>query len=160
MGFSNEYLTDEEIELFKATEHWAFIRKDKSGIICLKNRCTVDREKGIWLMRYPRDYSYDPNLKEDNFVIFYGNINNNSLVELCMKDLGEDKEAEKKYGVPTVQCWAIKEIRIASMLNVKEDEIKELLEEIMTAFGICGNPKHKGPGFDGRFKAIIKEYNE
>lgn len=160
MGFSNEYLTEEEIELFKETEHWAFIRKNKRGTICLEKWCTTDREKRIWLMRYPRDYSYDPNEKEDRFIIFYGDINNNNFIELCMKDLGEDKESLKKYGIPTVQYWAVKEMKVSPRLKEKENDIKKMLEEIMTAFGICGNPKHKGPGFDGRFKAIIKEYND
>ena len=111
-------------------------------------------------MRYPRDYSYDPNLKQDRFIIFYGDIDNNNLIELCMKDLGEEKESLKKYGVSTVQYWAVKEMKVSPKLKGKENDIKEMLQEIMTAFGICGNPKHKGPGFDGRFKAIIKEYNE
>ena len=51
-------------------------------------------------------------------------------------------------------------MKVSPILNEKENDIKKMLEEIMTAFGICGNPKHKGPGFDGKFKAIIKEYND
>ena len=155
MGFSNEYLTEEEIELLKKTEHWSITRKDKNGVVCLRKSCTVDRKRNIWLIRFTHDSSFEPQMKEERFALFYQKISNENLVELRMKDLGEDKDSLKKYGIPTVQYWAVKEMKVSPLLKGKESDIKSMLEEIMTAFGICGNPKHKGPGFDGRFKAKV-----
>ena len=89
MAFSNEYLTEKEIELVKATEMDSLLHIKRSQgkiseIICNVNRCTTDREKKRWLIRYRKGYGWEPKFGEEFFVLFYGAIHRENAIELCL----------------------------------------------------------------------------
>lgn len=71
MGFSNEYLTDEEKKLIANTGHYRLTIEENSGCICAKENCTVDREKKIWLLNYSNDYDWDKKRDGKPFILFY-----------------------------------------------------------------------------------------
>lgn len=160
MGFSNEYLTEEEKKLIAKTGHIGLNKKTKNGIECLREYCTVDRERKIWMLHYRYDSLYNPNDKEDNFVIFYGSINNESRIEVCLKNLGIEKDisVKKKYGAHMIKYWKIKDMKCIGNMKLDNDEMLFLLEEIMTAYQILGEPKDDD--FNEVFKAIVYDNGE
>lgn len=79
MAFSNEYLTQEEIELIKKTEQDALVNTHHNNF-CYVIQCTTDREKKIWLVHYPYRADYEPELNEEKFVLFYGAIDKRNVV--------------------------------------------------------------------------------
>jgi len=159
MGFSNEYLTDEEKRLIAETRHLRLTSSSKTESFCLKDRATVDREKRIWLLANATTYDWDPRVRGKLFVIFWKKIHKDNVIEVTLKDLGweENDLVKEKYKVGDIRYWSIMDIKISKQLKIDRSNIKIILEEIMSAYGISGNPKHKGPEFDGKVKAIIKE---
>lgn len=159
MAFSNEYLTEEEIELIKKTGHDALVNT-RNGIFCYVNRCTVDRARKIWLIHYSRRADYgDSRTRDERFVLFYGAIDKNNIVELCLENLGieRDVQVKEKHNAKFIKYWAIKKINISQSLTVGEKDIRKLLEEIMSAYAILGTPNEKREDYYGKGKAIIKE---
>ncbi|MBP3339279.1 MAG: hypothetical protein J6L69_07735 [Lachnospiraceae bacterium] len=159
MGFSNEYLTDEEKRLIAETRHNKLTSIDETSAFCLKEKVTVDRDRKIWLLSNTKIREWDP--REDGylFIMFWKKIHKDNVIEITLKDMGREYvDANKQEdGVEVIRHWGIMKINISNQLQVDEYEIKNLLEEMMTAYGVNGNPKHKGPEFDGKVKAIIKE---
>jgi len=159
MGFSNEYLTDDEKKLISETEHYALTHYEDGHYVCLADTCTVDRKKKIWLLSYAFDYDINPKIDGMPFVLFWGNINKNSMIELSLWYVGKErnKQIKEKYSTDLLKYWSIKDVKVPAKLGIEKSQIKKELEKIMTAYGICGDPRHKGPEFDGKVKAIIKE---
>ena len=163
MAFSNEYLMEKEINLIKATELDSLLHIKRSKgkiceIICNVNRCTTDRENKRWLIRYRKGYGCEPKLGEEFFVLFYGAIHRDNAIDLCMKKEGTEDNPLilQKYEKELIYYWKVEEIEIPKQLRVEKQIILDMLEEIMNAYGICGNPEHKGPDFDGKIKTFVK----
>lgn len=158
MGFSNEYLTEQEIELIKETEHKALVNKH-NGIFCYTNKCTTDRDRMIWLVHYPRSMDYESIINEERFVLFYGAISKQNIIEISLLDLGIEKNPliKEEHNAKLITYWKIKEIIIPPFLPVDLQDIKELLSEIMSAYGINGDPKDRQKDYFGYSKAIISD---
>ena len=158
MGFSNEYLTDEEKKLIANTGHYALTRRKNSVYECLCETCTVDRRRNIWMLKNENDYDYDLKANGYMFVLFWGCIQKQNCIELYLKDVGRERgiNAKERFGVNIVQYWSIKDIKIPEFSKINKNEVYDVLEDLMTGYGICGDPRHKGPDFDGKIKAIIK----
>jgi len=160
MGFSNEYLTDEEKELIAQTRHMRLTSTNKTESFCLVNRATVDREQKIWLVDNATTYDWDPRVRGKLFVVFWGKIHRDNVIEVTLKDLGweEDEFVKEKYAAVDIRYWELMDIKISKQLQIHKYEIKAMLGTIMNAYGISGNPRHNGYDFGGEIKAIIKEY--
>jgi len=50
MGFSNEYLTEDEKKLIAETRHNILTSVSKTTSVCIKDIVTVDRDRKIWLL--------------------------------------------------------------------------------------------------------------
>ena len=158
MGFSNEELTKEEIELIKKTEH-EFMVNIHHDHFCFFGHGTVDREKKIWLIKCPGGYDYDYKKLGQKFVLIYGGIDKGNIVELYLEDIGDDEDSEKnkKYNTMFIKYWKIKNMKIPNTLKISREELILVLEDALSIYGIMGRPEDKKKDYYGKIKAIIKE---
>ncbi len=158
MGFSNEYLTEQEIELIKETEHKALVNKH-NGVFCYVNKCTTDRERKIWLVHYPRSMDCESVINEERFVLFYGAISKQNMIEISLLNLDIEKNPsiKEEHNAKLITYWKIKEIMISPSLTVDLHDIKEVLNEIMDVYGINGDPMDREKEYFRCSKAIIRD---
>lgn len=158
MGFSNEELTEEEIELIKKTEH-EFMVNVHHNHFCYVGQGTVDRGKKIWLIKCPGGYDYDCRELGQKFVLIYGKIGKDNIVELYLENIGDDEDPEKnkEYNTMFIMYWKIKNIEIPSTLGISREELIPVLEDALSIYGIMGEPEDKKKDYYGKIKAIIKE---
>ena len=158
MGFSNEKLTEQEIELIKKTEH-EFMVNVHHNHFCYVGHGTVDRGKKIWLIKCPGGYDYDYKKLGQKFVLIYGGIEKDNIVELYLENLGDDENPEnnKKYNTMFIMYWKIKNIKIPQTLCMNREKLTSVLEEALSIYGIMGKPEEKETDYYGKVKAIIKE---
>lgn len=158
MGFSNDELTEEEIELIKKTKH-EFMVNVHHNHFCYVGSGTVDREKKIWLIECPGGYDYEYNELGKKFVLIYKEIDIDNIVELYLKNFGDDEDPEKnkKYNTMFIMYWKIKNIKIPPSLGISREELIPVLEDALSIYGIMGEPEDKEKDYYGKVKAIIKE---
>ena len=158
MGFSNEKLNEEEIKLIKKTEH-EFMVNVHHNHFCYVGKGTIDREKKIWLIECPGGYDYEYRELGKKFVLIYGGIEKDNIVELYLENLGDDENPEnnKKYNTMFIMYWKIKNIKIPQTLCMSREKLTSVLEEALSIYGIMGKPEEKETDYYGKVKAIIKE---
>ncbi|MBP3339682.1 MAG: hypothetical protein J6L69_09795 [Lachnospiraceae bacterium] len=158
MAFSNEYLTEEEKKLIAETRHRILTSASETISYSLNDIATVDRDKKIWLLENNKTREWDYKERGYLFVIFWGKIHKDNVVEITLNLLADEfvDKSNSKYGVELIKYWGVKKIQISPKLSVSESEVKSILEEIMTAYGLWGNPEHNGPEFDGKVKAVVR----
>ena len=158
MGFSNEKLTEQEIELIKKTEH-EFMVNVHHNHFCYVGHGIVDREKKIWLIKCPGGYDYDYKRLGQKFVLIYGDIDIRNIVELYLEKVGKDKDPEenKAYNSMFIIYWSIKKITIPSTLKISREELIFVLEDALSMYGIMGGLDEKKCDYYGKVKAIIRE---
>lgn len=153
MAFVNAYLTDEEKRMIEE----ANIRDPRYKIAkkYLKpSKWTIDRENNIALINCgiaDRDEYY-----KETFVLIYKQIDNEHLIALTLTTDYFEKEKEKmlaiEYNVNLVKKWIMLNCVIADTLNITNRELRDILTDALTAYGVNGNPKHKL-----NVKAILEE---
>ena len=155
MGFSNEYLTEEEKALIVKTGHALLTRKNGVVYECIPRIATVDRRENIWIIRVRDGYSYE--IGNERFIGFYGEISKNKVIDFCVKNLGTETNAKilQKHGVEDINNWELINLNISKDIQQYKVEIINKLEEILTAYAISGHPRENG--IMGEFKAILRE---
>ena len=158
MGFSNEELTEEEIELIKKTEH-EFMVNIHHNHFCYVGKGTVDREKKIWLIECPGGYDYDYRELGQKFVLIYGGIDKDNIVELYLEKIKKDRDPEenKVYNSMFIMYWKIKNMKIPDALKISREKLIPVLEDALSMYGIMGDLDEKEYDYYGKIKAIIKE---
>lgn len=144
MAFVNAYLTDEEKRMIEE----ANIRDPRYKITkkYLKpSKWTIDRENNIALINCgiaDRDEYY-----KETFALIYKQIDNEHLIALTLVADYFEKEKEKmlaiEYNVNLVKKWIMLNCVIADTLNITNRELRDILTDALTAYGVNGNPKHK-----------------
>ena len=144
MGFSNEKLTEQEIELIKKTEH-EFMVNVHHNHFCYVGHGTVDRGKKIWLIECPGGYDYDYKKLGQKFVLIYGGIEKDNIVELYLEKIKKDKDPEenKVYNSMFIMYWKIKNMKIPDALKISRGELILVLEDALSIYGIMGRPEDK-----------------
>ncbi|MBP3339681.1 MAG: hypothetical protein J6L69_09790 [Lachnospiraceae bacterium] len=158
MGFSNEYLTEDEKKLIAETRHNKLTSIDETSVFCLKEKVTVDRNRKIWFLSNTKTREWDFRDRGYLFIMFWGKIHKDNVIEITLKDMGREyiDVTKVKDGIEVIRYWGIHSIKMSNKLDIDKCAIEDVLGEIMTAYGICGDPKHKGPKYDGKMKVIIK----
>ncbi len=158
MGFSNEKLTEQEIELIKKTEH-EFMVNVHHNHFCYVGHGTVDRGKKIWLIECPGGYDYEYRELGQKFVLIYGGIAKDNIVELYLENIKKDNDPEKNkvYNSMFIMYWKIKNMKIPDALKISRGELIPVLEDALSMYGIMGDLDEKEYDYYGKVKAIIKE---
>lgn len=160
MAFTNEYLTKEETALIEQTKLDCLLDVDKSGgrVVCNVKKCTTDREKRIWFIHCVPGAGYDLQKKEEEFVLFYGDISIDNMIRISMEKLEEEKEPIilRKYNVDRIFYWAVKAVTIPPGSGTGQQEILSLLIDIMEAYGSHGEPGDKGVGNVEKIRVFLE----
>lgn len=156
MGFTNDYLTEKKNEDLAKCNYYEFTWRNQYSS---PRKCTVDRDRNMWLIRMPRGYEWDPKERIDRFIFFYGTISKENVFEICLNELGKerDKAVLKKYNVKLIWKWKVKSIKRAELLDVSEEELLEVLEEALDVFGLNGTIEWNKPELKNEFKSILKQ---
>lgn len=153
MAFTNEYLTEKEKAQLVEVGNIAIVDRR----MCLRDIATVDRSRNIYLLRFCYRYGLEPDRDKIDFVCFYGEISRKNMCEIRLKDLGykKDENIKKLHKVEFIQYWELEEIMICPPSKVDISKVKDALEDMMTAYGILGDPE-RNESYQGKFKAIVK----
>ena len=149
MGFVNDYLTDEEQEMFRkrAIPNGATW---KGGILGYepydKVRCTVDRENHVYLFDLGK-YHDALDLDLYNFEFVWDDVLGNIGVTFTMK---YEKIGEFVEGMARDIIWKEFNLHLPYEFHSKRGLIIDKIKEAMQTFGTSGDPGYK-PSYKAYF---------
>ena len=151
MGFVNDYLTDEEQEMFRKRAipngaHW----RGEGAILGYEPYdlmpCTVDRENHVYLFDLGK---YHDALDFDlyNFELVWDDVLGNMGVTFTMKyeDIGEYVD-----GIARDVIWKDFNLNLPYEFRSKRELIIDKIKEAMQTFGTSGDPGYK-PSYKAYF---------
>lgn len=146
MGFVNDYLTDEEQEMFRkrAIPNGAIWR---GGILgyegCDNVRCTIDRENHIYLFDLGK-YHDAVDLDLCNFELVWDDVLGNNGVTFTMK---YEYTSERVSGIGRDIRWKNFDLNLSYDFRSKRELIIDKIKEAMQTYGRSGQletqPKYK-----------------
>ena len=154
MAFINDYLTKEDTLALVSIPHYEFKWSDK---YTTGRKCTIDKEKKIWFIQVPKVYGCELDRNEYVFLMYFNDICRKNEVIIRMQELGKQKDEKiiQKYSEPFIYGWRVLNINLLNSNKYSEEDISNVLEEALNAFGIDGSVKWNKPELKNQFKAII-----
>ena len=144
--FVNDYLTDEEQEMFRKRAipngaHW------RGGILgyegCDDVRCTIDRENHVYLFNIEKHHDAE-DLDVENFKLVWDYLGKNKGIAFTMK---REFVGEYKFGIGNDIVWNNFNLYLSDELYPKREIIVDKIKEAMRTYGLGGRagtiPRYK-----------------
>lgn len=149
MAFINDYLSNEEMEMFKKLNIQYPLATGINGIIgyslgayklkALRETCTIDREEEIYFF-YCGTERYDKeNIpKEHYFYLLWNKELSNNIVTIVLEQKCKRIDNSMEYLI----CWEMKSCYSKTgNINIDEKIILKI-KEALSVYGIDGNPDY------------------
>ena len=139
MAFVNEYISQEDITKYKfegLAKKYSNLYNSSSFLI--KADWTVDKERESWLSWFRNETDNTPNAfdhattRESVFILHYKGKNIEARVWL------EEDSKLSIYKSPYIVIWRFISISPSSFEGVEETEIKAVLQEALSVYGLRG----------------------
>lgn len=138
MAFVNDYLTNEEKEVFKqrAIPTGVFW---KGGILGYdpysKVKCTLDRDEYIYLFDLGRHHNAE-DLNEHNFRFVWDSLSGNEAILISVKKNFLHKSIHGEDGV----LWSSLSLGLPQNLNSEKKTVIDKFKEALVTYGLNGKP--------------------
>ena len=148
MGFVNDYLTDEEQEMFeKRAIPMGVWWRGKGAILGCdlpnKIRCTIDRENHVYLFNIGKHHDAE-DLDVENFKLVWDYLGKNEGIAFTMK---REFVGEYKFGIGNDIVWNNFNLYLSDELYPKREIIVDKIKEAMRTYGLGGRagtiPRYK-----------------
>jgi hypothetical protein len=141
MGFVNDYLTDEEQEMFRKRSipigvWW----RGKGAVLGYKPgdlvSCTIDRENNVYLFNLGKHHDAE-DIDVENFKLVWDDLCGNEAIDFSTKAkfVGDYRE-----GLGYDIMWYNFVLSVTDDLYAKRQLIIDKIKEALTAFGVRGTP--------------------